>query len=316
MLNYSTLTLINDGNNIMYSASDKKYIGVKFGPKLWIDEDHEICLRKKTAYAAATLAKAEVNISGATGATDVYRIAMYIRLRNQNNPYFSNDWTFKGKPLFVEFYGGSTAAQVVALAKKYMIAQYGYDLVKFSADGTKVVITAADQWEIFLDQDNHKGVVLEKLQNNSEYVAREAFIALADQSVVTVNNGNEAFGDFAHIVKDLRLPSGANLRWQGPAQGDIMGGEPNDDKPLPTGHYTQYTFQYDANRGIQQQTALGGLAKSRTEHIFYVEAGAVTAFEAALTALGITEGTKVGGEDVIGAVQAAITNGDITIPEP
>ena len=44
-----------------------------------------------------------------------------------------------------------------------MIAQYGYNLVDFSTDEEKLVITAHDQWEMFMDQDNNKGVRVEKL---------------------------------------------------------------------------------------------------------------------------------------------------------
>lgn len=307
MLNYTTTTLVNDPANVVAIApegSDLKKFRVKFAPDLWNDANHTPCLLKKQEYTAAVPAKAEVTLANETGT--IYRVAIYIRLRNQNNPYFSNDWTFKGKPLFVEYTGNASDAKiaetVARLAKKYALAQYGYDLVKFEGANDKLTITAHDQWEIFLDQDNRPGVHLERLatvdmagKEVAEGTApasptHEEFVFAAD---ATVNNGNEAFGDFAHIVKDLRLPSAANLRWQGPHQGDVMGGEPNDDKPLPTGKYTQYTIQYDAERGILQQTALGGLATSRTIHVFYVESAAVSAFDAALTAAGITDNGHV-----------------------
>ena len=301
MLNYTTTTIVNDGANVFSDAS-KKLFRVKFGPELFNDGTiHKACLVKKQAYVAPVKAKATVTLPSASG---IYRIAMYIRLRNNNNPYFSNDWVFKGKPLYVEFNGGDTAAQIVSRAKKYMLAQYGYNLVDFSTDEAKLVITAHDQWEMFMDQDNNNGVRVEKLvtvdtsgkvvTGASSLPTHEAFVP-DTTAVVTVDNGTEAFGDFVHIVKDLRLPTAANRRWQGIAEGDVMGDEPNDDKPLPTGKYTQYTIQYTSERGVQQQSALGGLGVSRTVHVFYVESGAVSAFEAALTTSTIGTAEVAGG---------------------
>ena len=301
MLNYTTTTIVNDGANVFSDAS-KKLFRVKFGPELFNDGTiHKACLVKKQAYVAPVKAKATVTLPSASG---IYRIAMYIRLRNNNNPYFSNDWVFKGKPLYVEFNGGDTAAQIVSRAKKYMLAQYGYNLVDFSTDEEKLVITAHDQWEMFMDQDNNNGVRVEKLvtvdtsgkvvTGASSLPTHEAFVP-DTTAVVTVDNGTEAFGDFVHIVKDLRLPTAANRRWQGIAEGDVMGDEPNDDKPLPTGKYTQYTIQYTSERGVQQQSALGGLGVSRTVHVFYVESAAVSAFETALTTSTIGTAEVAGG---------------------
>ena len=301
MLNYTTTTIVNDGANVFSDAS-KKLFRVKFGPELFNDGTiHKACLVKKQAYVAPVKAKATVTLPSASG---IYRIAMYIRLRNNNNPYFSNDWVFKGKPLYVEFNGGDTAAQIVSRAKKYMLAQYGYNLVDFSTDEEKLVITAHDQWEMFVDQDNNDGVRVEKLvtvdtsgkvvTGASSLPTHEAFVP-DTTAVVDINNGTEAFGDFVHIVKDLRLPTAANRRWQGIAEGDVMGDEPNDDKPLPTGKYTQYTIQYTSERGVQQQSALGGLGVSRTVHVFYVESAAVSAFETALTTSTIGTAEVAGG---------------------
>jgi hypothetical protein len=310
MLNYTTTTIVNDGANVFADAT-KKLFRVKFGPELFNDGTiHKACLVKKQAYVAPVKATATVTLPSAEG---IYRIAMYIRLRNNNNPYFSNEWVFKGKPLYVEFNGGDSAADIVARAKKYMLAQYGYNLVDFSAgsaagDDTPapLVITAHDQWEMFVDQDNNDGVRVEKLATvdmagnviaagavaNSP--THEAFVP-DTTATVTIDNGNEAFGDFAHIVKDLRLPTAANRRWQGIAEGDVMGDEPNDDKPLPTGKYTQYTIQYTSERGVLQQSALGGLGISRTVHVFYVESGAVSAFESALSTSTIGTSEVAGG---------------------
>jgi hypothetical protein len=304
MLNFTTTTIVNSENtySVKSTKNGKKFV-VNYGPELFIDADHKCVLVGEQPYTAAKKAKATIVLPTTTGV--INRIAIYIRLRNNQNEYFSNDWTFKGKPLYIEFNGGATADEIVSLAKKYMIAQYGYNLVKFStADGEEgagdsLVIEAVDQWEMFMDQDSHDGVAVQKLVtvdmagtvinagDTANSPTHEEFVK-DDTATVTVDNGNEAFGDFAHIVKDLRLPSAANLRWQGIAQGDIFGDEPNDDKPLPTGKYTQYTVQLTAERGVLGGVALGGVAVSRTTHVFYVESAVADDFKTKLLEAGVT----------------------------
>lgn len=360
MLNYTTTTFINSGNfnycdgryvkdaagnnlkDYGSGANEPKYLQVKFGPKITNDGIiHKACLVGLKAYTAANNATAR--IMSLPSDDNIYRIGMYIRLRNSNNPTLSNDWTFKGKPIYVEFKGGESETDIINRVDKYMLAQYGYNLVEFTTDnytsdeavaynatlegavaegdddgnsGTYsaaqaatynasltgavstsddlLVINACDQWEIFMDQDGGKGVWIEKLDTNNNFVK--------DNSItITVNNGNEAFGDFAHIMKDLRLPTRENTNWFGTT---VAAGE-NDDVPSVTGHYTQYTIQLTSERGVLQQSAVGGVGVSRTVHVFYVESAATTNFEAALYAAGITTA----------ATAAATTTPDSTIAD-
>lgn len=303
MLNYTTTTIVNTAASIHGNATTKVF-RVDFGPELKNNgTTHKLCLAGIAKYMPAKKATATIASINTLTAGEIYRIAMYIRLRNNNNEYFSNQWTFHGKPFFIEFKGGETAAQIASRVKKLMLAQFGYNIFDVAASGNNLVITAHDQWEMFVDQDNHPGVKLEQLfvvdtagkpvTGTTTLPTHEEFQDATPVSgvTVTIDNGNEAFGDFAHIVKDLRLPTAANLRWQGIAQGDVFGDEPNDDKPLPTGKYTQYTLQFDAERGIGQQTVLGGVGTSRTVHVFYVESAATSTFEAELAKVGVVVAT-------------------------
>ena len=318
MLYFTKTTIINDATNVcvkdgLWKADGtrgKKFV-VKWSDELYVDDEHCPRLLKKTAYKAAVLANATVTLPAAqtVSATEsnLFRIVLYIRLRNNNSSMYSNQWTFKGKPFVVEFKGGTSATDLKDLIEKHELFQYGKRLLNVTVSGTDLVLTATDQWQFFATQDNGAGVQLEHLVKKSfsyvsgmdgeEWVPMEGTVAKANgtttvtytnpAATVVLNNGNEAFGDFAHIVKDLRLPTTANLRWEGIAQGDVFGGEPNDDKPMPMGHYTQYVIQYDVDRGVQQQTALGGLGSSRTTHVFFVEAAAVSGFETILGQAGI-----------------------------
>lgn len=305
MLTYSTLTFINDPKSfwtvcgkgektvimgdgeqveLPESTQVRKFV-VDHGPELWSDDKHRICKVFINKASCAAPAEAEIKLDDVEE-DKIYRIALYIRITNNNSSMYSNDWVFKGKPLYIEFSGtkalkdGKPAEYIAKMAKKHMLLVYGEDLVKFTVKDEKtLVVTAKNQWQIFMNQDHELAVALQVLTPiTNEYDVTETVLSTVRpfkfvdiENAVTINSlGVEAFGDFAHVTKDLRLPTGANNRWYGIAAGDVMNGQPNDDRPNPGVMYTQFTVVYDSKRGIQQGDALGGLAKSRTTHVFYV----------------------------------------------
>ena len=50
-----------------------------------------------------TYAKAVVDMASITQDAGVFRISMYIRLSGSQNSYYSNDFVFKGKPLYIKY---------------------------------------------------------------------------------------------------------------------------------------------------------------------------------------------------------------------
>lgn len=296
MLHFTRTTFVNDASNVCVydgllksDGSKGKKFAIKFGDTLYSDEEHCIKVVGYQPYKEAQFAKATIDLAG-LDAEKTYRIAVYVRLRNNNSSMYSNTWTFKGKPLFVEFAGDCKAEDVANIVKKFQLFEYGKNLITATPDGDSLVLEATDQWQMFMDQNGGDAVQLQSLEEvksgeGCHDVCREEWQVVKD-ATVEVDNGNEAFGDFAHLVKDLRLPTAANLRWQGTAMGDVFGGEPNDDIVNPTGKYHQVSVQYDSERGILQQTAVGGLGRSRTMHIFFVEDAAVESFLAQLTEAG------------------------------
>jgi hypothetical protein len=82
------------------------------------------------------------------------------------------------------------------------------------------------------------------------------------------------------MIKDLRVPTAANTRWNRIAL---------DETPIFGGHYNEYLINMCVNRGIMGSDAVGEVTKSLTTHIFYVlDDGTATAFETALKDAGIT----------------------------
>lgn len=294
MLNYTTTTFVNSASNI-YANSTKKFFRVKYGPEIHNDGIvRKACLVGYEAYRAATKAKLDFNLSTTGVATSgtIYRLVLYIRERNNNSPIFSNTWVFGGKPIIIEYTGGTTASatltSLMETIEKYMLNIYGNEIFTVSnPSGNILRLEAKDQWTMFMTQEGKVEAYVEKLVDATSTVPEHwetvVTINTTASSNNVINNGNEAFGDFAHIMKDLRLPTRENTDWFGTT---VAAGE-NDDVPSVTGHYHQYTIQLTSERGVLQQSAVGGVGVSRTVHVFYVENSVKSDFETALTNAGI-----------------------------
>ena len=228
------------------------------------------------------LAKVEIDLTTITEA-GFYRIAIYVRLsQGSQDSYYANDFVFKGKPFYVEFQvkeselanKANLAKKIVAIVKKYMNMQYEYPLLTVTANGTKVVVEATDEYQRF------KVVELQELSEGfnpdcchpldvyepidslynpyGEFPGNINFAAAQDGHLLT---GKEGFGTYRQITKDLRLPTAANTRWNRIAL---------DDTPQLGAKYDQYTIYMCVNRGIMGSDAVGDLVKSQTRHVFYV----------------------------------------------
>ena len=227
------------------------------------------------------LAKVEIDLTGITEA-GFYRIAIYVRLtQGSQDSYYANDFVFKGKPFYVEFQvkeanlsdKAALAKKVVAIVKKYMNMQYEYPLLTVTANGTKVVVEATDEYQRF------KVVELQQLSDGFNpdcchpLDVYETIDALDNPDgdypgnikYALVNSkplkGKEGFGTYRQITKDLRLPTAANTRWNRIAI---------DETPQLGGKYDEYIVYMCVNRGIMGSDAVGDLVKSRTHHVFYV----------------------------------------------
>ena len=229
------------------------------------------------------LAKVNIDLTPITEA-GFYRIAIYVRLsQGSQDSYYANDFVFKGKPFYIEFQvkeaqladKAALAKKVVAIAKKYMNLQYEYPLLTITANGTKVVIEATDEYQRFKVvelQELSEGFnpdcchpldVYEPIDSlDPESDAYQGNIIYAEDATDHhLLKGKEGFGTYRHITKDLRLPTAANTRWTRIAA---------DETPQLGGKYDEYVIYMCVNRGVMGSDAVGDLVKSRTTHVFYV----------------------------------------------
>lgn len=215
----------------------------------------------------------------------LYRIAMYIRLSGSQNSYYSNDMVFKGKPLYIEFErvqgdtDESLAEKVAYIAKKYMAIIYEFEIVKVEAKGTKIIISAIDEYQRFTKVDVEAWDANAGLQNHvgtfGAFVVKGS--ATPEGAKLNLVQGREGFGTYQYMLKNYRLPTAANTRWTRIVQ---------DETPILGAKYNQYTIEYQVERGIMGSDAVGDRVTSTTCHTFFVNQDVATDFEAGLAKIG------------------------------
>lgn len=225
---------------------------------------------KKVASAAVNeVGKVTVPATPAIG--DIYRLKLYVGLSGSENSYYANDFVFKGKPFYVEAKAtaasqANVATAMAANAKKYMLMVYENEAVSITASTNDIVITATDEYQRF------KEITLQKWNETNQ-----AWDDVATGTITTA--GKEGFGTYIHLMKDYRLPTAANTRWNRIVL---------DESPIVGATYNQYIVYLCKERGIMGGDALGQLATSKTAHVFWVKSDVVSAFETALTAVGVS----------------------------
>lgn len=232
---------------------------------------------------ASIIKAATTTTTGATPVSTVNagvgRIKLYIRLSGSNNSLYSNDMVFKGKPFYLEFpiKDGDTATalgdRIVANAKRLQSLQYGEILVNIFNTAGVITMTGTDEYQVVKEAE------LQWYNEDAQsYDCCAKFGAYEDNAEGTiVTQGNEGFGTYRQLIKNLRLPTAANTRWTRIAQ---------DETPIVNGMYNEYIIKMCVNRGIMGSSAVGEEVTSTTTHVFYVLKDISSTFETALGSIG------------------------------
>jgi len=296
MFQFTTTTIVNSLKDYNFPANDLiteikegntvKGIHIKRDFNFLADNVEAIY---KRAASDPVMAQATIDLTEVTAPSvdTTFRIAIYIRLSGCQNSYYANDFVFKGKPFYIEFLwkNGETAAnvakKVVKIAKKYQQMVYEYQLLAISEDAGVLTIDGTDEYQTltkvdFEKFDENKG----PWQEGGHVGAFEAIDSIEDEdgSIVTlVHQAKQGFGTYRNMIKDYRLPTAANTRWNKIIQDEI---------PVVGAKYNQYTVVYCVNRGIMGGDAVGEVVKSKTTHVFFVKQDLATEFETQLAKIG------------------------------
>lgn len=297
MFQFTTTTIVNSLKDYNFPNNDliteikegSTVVGIHIKRDFKFLADNVEAIYKRAA-TDPVLGQLTIDLSNATAPTTedrVFRVALYIKLSGSQNSYYANNLLFKGKPFYIEFLwkNGETAAnvakKVVKIAKKYQQMVYEYQLLAISENAGVLTIDGTDEYQTltkvdFEKFDENKGA----WQEGGHVGAFEAIDSIEDENgdiVTLVRQAKQGFGTYRNMIKDYRLPTAANTRWNKIVQ---------DETPVVGAKYNQYTVVYCVNRGIMGGDAVGEVVKSKTTHVFFVKQDLASAFETQLAKIG------------------------------
>ena len=234
-------------------------------------------------YRAAVNPEYKVALDTVAATPGIYRISLYVTLSGSQDERYANTRVLKGKPIFVEFEvtakentAALVADKVIAITKKYLQMVYEDKIINIVKDSTTGIIIKGISGE-----QRFSKVALEKWENNDWTTLDESINGVAGTKITVTAIGDNGFGTYRNIIKDLRLPTAANTRWTHIVQ---------DETPVLGGMYDQYTIVYCVHRGVLGSDAVGNDVTSITEHVFYVKSDVKVDWKTALAILGtVTE---------------------------
>lgn len=297
MFQFTTTTVINSAKDytnpsVELFKGDSKYFDVKRVNRFKVKNIRSVYkqdpVAQSNAKATIDMAKVKETLTANKATKGTFRVEIYVHLaQSNNNPLYSNTWVVKGRPWTFEFSATSTEEataivdKVIKMITKFKLFTMDTEQLKATKEGTKLVLTAQDPYQIFSKVelqyfDPSIGTTTGCCTPRGEYAPVENY---GVTNVATITPGNEGFGTFEWIMRNLRLPTAEQTRWNALYQ---------DDRPMVGATYTQYTLEYCENRGILGGDAVGEETKSVTTHVFFVNQTVKDQFETALTAAGIT----------------------------
>ena len=297
MFQFTTTTVINSAKDYTNPSvdlfkGDSKYFDVKRVNRFKVKNIRSVYkqdpVAQSNAKATIDMAKVKETLTANKATKGTFRVEIYVHLaQSNNNPLYSNTWVVKGRPWTFEFSATSTedagniVDKVIKMITKFKLFTMDTEQLKATKESTKLVLTAQDPYQIFSKVelqyfDPSIGTTTGCCTPRGEYAPVENY---GVTNVTTITPGNEGFGTFEWIMRNLRLPTAEQTRWNALYQ---------DDRPMVGATYTQYTLEYCENRGILGGDAVGEETKSVTTHVFFVNQNVKTQFEAALSAAGIT----------------------------
>ena len=219
----------------------------------------------------------EVSITYLTSQNTDLRIELYIRSIGNADPMYANNLVFKGKPLYIEVPAGTAENDLKNIVTKYMSLLFGGEAqLTATVSGSTLTLKCNNPFQRITKcevkaRSNGESATIGSTAG--EFTVTPSSTTFTNIPAVTITKGTEGFGDYDHMIKDLRLPTGANLRWKRTME---------DEMPIPDAFYDQYTIYYEVERGVMGLGAVGMKATSITTHVFWVNSALVKDFEAAI----------------------------------
>ena len=304
-LNFQTQTIINynvdpDSGKTLFEGVDSYKVDGKAKAALKIKRDFilvkdNVLAIRKAEGKEAVKCSAEINFTTLldtlkpTKGKNYCRFDVYLGVEGAEPYIYSTPWVQKGIPFWVEFTVSDTATaksiadDLESLIKKNNVFQQGKDLIKITNNGSGVLtLTGTDEFQRF------KKIEISLYDDTEDYAEKVAEITASGPIKVTAR-GENSFGTYSQIIKDLRLPTAANTQWTHIRQAET---------PIVGAIYDQYIVEYAApatNDGLQ---CVGQRMNSHTTHVFWVKHDLQSVWEAALGKID-PDGKTVDAENVV-----------------
>ena len=304
-LNFQTQTIINSnldpdsGKGIKLFTAAGEVLRIKRDFNFYKDKEGygKVCAIRKRAGYDATLCKAIVDFTNLrdklapTEGVAYARFDIYLGVEGAEPFIYSTPWVQKGMPFWVEFtvkHGDSAADianNVAKLIKTNHIFLQDKDLINLTVSGNVLTLEGTTEYQRF------RNIEINKFAMKDDYSEKVA--ELGDANIVLEERGENAFGTYSQITKDLRLPTAAN--WQPYHIRKV-------ETPIVGAIYNQYIIEYVAPATNEGLGAVGQKLESTTTHVFWVknDKDLITEWEDALKVVGtiqdFSKKTKPSGE--------------------
>lgn len=221
----------------------------------------------KTGYQDEEMAAAHIDLATAGYAKgDVLRLKVVLHQQGQVSSIFQNAYLKHNKPFFFEIVASDDAAtgavaDAEALVKVINRELRATDFHFFKATNNAGVINfeGADCYIRFTEIQLAK-VEADNAATGAALLGYENYTKLADGVIDAV--GSEGMGTVRQLVKNLRVPTCANVD---PFGVDFGG------KPVPGGQYDQYLIELVSDRRHVGGQVMGSYNdKSITSHVFFI----------------------------------------------
>ena len=313
-LNFQTQTIINsnldpDSKEKNGKGEDNTWLFKKDASKpiVYIKRDFQfhkddkfgkvLSIRKKAGYEAkackATIAfdsLTNILVPKQAGEINYCRLDIYLGVEGAEPYIYSTPWVQKGMPFWIEFTvkNGDTAQNIAEKLEKMIKQNHTFlcdkDLINVSVESTnQLVLEGATEYQRF------KRIDISTFEVDDEYA--NVVASLGDSAITLNERGENSFGTYSQIVKDLRLPTAANYQWTHIRQVET---------PIVGAIYDQYIIEYcgpATNGGMQ---AVGQRLDSHTTHVFWVknDEELISAWEEALKVIDPDGDSSIGEENI------------------
>ena len=293
-LNFQTQTIINSnldpdsGKGVKLFEAANGVLRIKRDFNFYKDKEGygKVCAIRKRAGYDATLCKATVDftnlaskLASAEGVTYA-RFDIYLGVEGAEPFIYSTPWVQKGMPFWVEFTvknedtAADIANNVAKLIKTNHIFLQDKDLINLTVQGNTLILEGATEYQRF------RNIEINKFTMKDDYSEKVA--ELGDGNITLNERGENAFGTYSQITKDLRLPTAAN--WQPYHIRKV-------ETPIVGAIYNQYIIEYVAPATNEGLGAVGQRLESTTTHVFWVknDESLINEWEAALKKIDPTQ---------------------------